>query len=136
MILNAVAEDLNQIRHEDGLTLVDIGRVLGKSDDQAGKYCTASADMGLASYAFGKAAWNGRFGGSLNRLISDHRGDDTSDREKGSAVLRAALALSIALEDDDAIDEREVRTNRADIEAAIDALTGLLRKLTPREVRA
>lgn len=56
----------------------------------------------------------------------------TDDRVAQSSVLKAALALSIALEDDDQIDADEVRQNRATIEAAVDALNGLLGKLNPR----
>lgn len=61
---------------------------------------------------------------------------NTDDRVAQSSVLKAALALSIALEDDDQIDADEVRQNRATIEAAVDALNGLLGKLAPQAVRA
>lgn len=55
--------------------------------------------------------------------------DDSRDRDRESHVLKAALALSIALADDDLISPAEVRANRETIEAARDALDGLLRKL-------
>lgn len=61
---------------------------------------------------------------------------NTDDRVAQSSVLKAALALSIALEDDDQIDADEVRQNRQTIEAAVDALNGLLGKLNPKAVRA
>jgi hypothetical protein len=54
---------------------------------------------------------------------------DTDDRATESSVLKAALALSIALSDDDEISAAEVRDNRETIEDAIAALTGLLGKL-------
>lgn len=59
----------------------------------------------------------------------------TDDRQAQSSVLKAALALSIALEDNE-IDANEVRENRQTIENAIDALHGLLNKLQPHRVRA
>jgi hypothetical protein len=130
-ILEALADDLRQIREEDGLTFKELGQVLGKSEDQAAKYCVGAADMGVVSYAFAKRAWNGRFAGSLNRLISQARGDQMDDREKGSAVLRAALALSVALEDG-TIDSEEVRRDRATLENAKHAIEAVLAKLTPR----
>jgi hypothetical protein len=52
-----------------------------------------------------------------------------SDRSQQSKVLKAALALSIALEDDGEISPEEVRQNRATIEQARDALDALLGKL-------
>lgn len=51
------------------------------------------------------------------------------DRARESKVLTAALALSVALADDDQIDAEEVRANRLTIENAIGALQGLLAKL-------
>lgn len=55
--------------------------------------------------------------------------DTEADRTRESKVLKAALALSVALADDDTITPDEVRANRATIEAARDALDELLRKL-------
>jgi len=55
--------------------------------------------------------------------------DTDSDRSRESSVLKAALALSVALSDDDVITPEEVRQNRPTIENAIDALQGLLAKL-------
>jgi hypothetical protein len=55
--------------------------------------------------------------------------DTDADRTQQNKVLKAALALSIALEDDDQISPEEVRRNRATIETARDALDALLAKL-------
>lgn len=54
---------------------------------------------------------------------------DAEDRACESKVLKAALALSVALADDQRISPEEVRQNRAAIEDAIGALQGLLGKL-------
>lgn len=54
---------------------------------------------------------------------------DAADRASESKVLKAALALSVALADDDKISPGEVKQNRATIEDAIAALQGLLGKL-------
>lgn len=54
---------------------------------------------------------------------------DVADRACESKVLKAALALSVALADDDKISAEEVRANRATIDEAIVALQGLLGKL-------
>lgn len=53
---------------------------------------------------------------------------DTDDRAKGSTILAAALALSVALEDG-AIDAKEIRQNRATLENARAAIDGLLSRL-------
>jgi hypothetical protein len=132
-VLEAVASDLTQIKAEDGLTDADIGAVLGKSEDQAAKYRTALADMGLVSFARGKREWNGRFTGGLDRLCSETR-PTVCDRSGHSRLLEAALAFSIALEDGE-ITVEEVRANRATLESARDAIEAQLAKLgTPKVV--
>jgi len=136
-ILKSVATDLSQIKQQDRLTFGDIAAVLGKSEDAAGKYCNGQAAMDVVTFARAKREWNGRFTGSLDRLCKDHsRAQYEPDRTSGSKVLKAALALSVALEDDDEISPDEVRQNRVAIEEAIEALQRQLDKLTPREVRA
>lgn len=134
-VLDAIASDLSAIKTEDNLTDADIGRVLGKSEDQAAKYRTGLAEMGIVAFAAAKREWNGRFTGSLDRLCVESRPAVHTDRQAQSTVLAAALALAKALEDDNEIDAEEVRNNRADIEAARDALTAQLDKLSPKGIR-
>lgn len=129
-VLDALASELTTIKHEDGLTDADIGRVLGKSEDQAGKYRTGLADMGVVSFAAGKREWNGRFTGALDRLCEQSRPGKSSDPCALTSLLKAAAALSKALEDG-TITPREVRDNRADLEAARDAIDQQLAKLRP-----
>lgn len=131
----AVADDLSLIKHEDRLTFADIGRVLGKSEDQAAKYCDGTAEMGVSAYAFARERWNGRFTGSLDRLIADARGDKTDDRAKESCILKAALALSVALADNE-LSDAEIKANRKTLEDAAEAIDSLLRRLGPKGVRA
>lgn len=57
---------------------------------------------------------------------------DTDDRAKEGSILKAALALSLALADDNKISAREVRQNKDTIVAARDALDELLAKLRVR----
>ncbi len=128
-ILDELAEALRAIKKDDGLTDADLAAVLGRSEDQALKYRNGDAEMGVIAFARGKREWNGRFTGGLDRLISDTRPIGDADRIRGSKVLKAALALSVALEDDDEITAAEIKANRATIEQARDALDELLRKL-------
>ena len=129
-VLDAVGGDIASIKSDDGLTWSDIGAVLGVSEDQAAKYASSEAAMNVVAYARGKREWNGRFTGSLSRLCVETRPATIAGRTCESRVLKAALALSIALEDDNEIDAREVQQNRATIESARDALDALLAKLT------
>jgi hypothetical protein len=55
--------------------------------------------------------------------------DTDSDRARESSVLKAALALSVALSDDDEISPTEVRDNRQILEEARCSLDQLLAKL-------
>lgn len=128
-VVDEVADALSAIRREDGLTFADMAATLGKSEDQAAKYCAGSATMDLVTFARAKREWNGRFTGGLDRLCADTRPVSDADRARQNKVLKAALALSIALEDDDEITPAEVRANRATIECARDALDELLRKI-------
>lgn len=131
-ILECLGRDLLQIKHEDRLTFSDLGRILGKSEDQAAKYCEGTAEMGVTAFYFAKQAWNGRFTGRADALVG--RGpDNTCDRSKESRVLKAALALSVALEDGE-VDVNEIHANRATLEAARDAIEGLLSRVGPRQV--
>ncbi len=130
VVIQTIADSLSAIKAEDRLTYSDIGAILGKSEDQAAKYCDGSATMDAVTFARGKREWNGRFTGPYDRLCHESRPCADADRERSSKVLRAALALSIALEGDDEITAVEVRQNRATIEAARDALGDLLAKLT------
>lgn len=129
-ILEAVALDLSQIKADDRLTFADIGRVLGRSEDQAAKYCEGTAEMGLTAFAFGKQAWNGRLTSRLDSLLSGDP-DATCDRSKESKLLKAALALSLALEDGE-VDNEEIRANRKTLEHARDAIAALLTRVGPK----
>lgn len=128
-VLDAVATELSTIKADDRLTWDDMAAVLGVSDTQAAKYLDGSARMSVVTFARAKREWNGRFTGALDRLCHESRPCADADRTRGSKVLKAALALSVALEDDDLITPVEVRANRATIEAARDALEELLAKL-------
>jgi hypothetical protein len=125
----ALAKALGEIKHADGLTLDDMAAVLGKCPDQTAKYLAGEAKMDAVTFGRGKREWNGRFTGYFDRLCCDSRPGTASDREHESSVLKAALALSIALADDNQITAREVRANRQTIEAARDALDALLGKV-------
>lgn len=131
-VLDAIAADLETIKREDELTDADIGAVLGKSDDMAAKYRTGLAEMGIVAWARGMREWNGRFTGALERLCEESR-PGTCDRSGQSALLRAALVMAEALEDDLAIDVEEVRDNRAILERALQAIEAQLAKLGPAE---
>jgi hypothetical protein len=130
-VLEAVGADLALIKSQDGLTWHDVAAVLGVSDDMPPKYAEASASMSLVTFARGSREWNGRFTGSLDRLCADSRPVSTNPRECESKVLQAALSLSIALADGDLSDD-EIRTNRATLENAKDAIGELLDRLQPR----
>ncbi|WP_260927417.1 hypothetical protein [Novosphingobium sp. 9] len=130
-VLEAVANELSAIKAQDGLTDADIGRVLGKSEDQAAKYRAGLAEMGIVAFAAGTREWNGRFTGALDRLCVESRpGAETpQDRRALTDVSAAALALSQALEDDGAISPEEVRDARAVLERARAAIEAQLGKL-------
>ncbi len=131
-VLTALADDLSLIKSQDKLRWADVGEVLGVGDDQAAKYADGSAAMNVVAYAKGKAAWNGRFSGSLEKLIASAAPVGNAHAAQ-SCILKAALALSVALEDGE-LTVAEVRANRATLEAARDAIDGQLNRLAPKVV--
>lgn len=130
--LQSLADALTRIKSEDGLTWAELGLVLGKSNDQAAKYADGSATMDVVTFGRAKREWNGRFTGGFDRLCEQSRPVADSDRGRECKVLKAALALSIALDGDDTIDAAEVRANLSTIQNARDALDALLAKVTTR----
>jgi hypothetical protein len=134
-ILAALGDALAAIKRDDGLSYDDLGAVLGVSPDQAAKYCAGEATMNAVTQARGKREWNGRFTGALDRLCVESRPGGMTDHAKSMSVLKAALALSQAMESGN-IDEIDIRQNRATLENARDSLTELLGKLGPKEAVA
>jgi hypothetical protein len=129
-ILEELGDALSRIRQEDRLTWSDIGAVLGKSEDQAAKYADASAEMGVVALYRAKQAWNGRFTGAADKLVTDVSPEPDAQTAQ-SCILRAALALSTALEDGKLTDA-EIRANRSTLEMSRDAIDGLLARLGPK----
>lgn len=126
--LEAIGRALHEIKDTDGLTWADVGAVLGVSDDQAAKYGEGTATMNAVTYGRGKKEWNSRFTGYFDRLCEAGPGH-VADRACETSILKAALALSIALADDDKISTAEIHHNRQTIEEARDALGSLLGRL-------
>lgn len=129
--IDAAAADLLAIKIEDQLTFGDLGRILGKSEDQAAKYCDGTAEMPLSTFCFAWEAWNGRFLGSLRRMLEESAVAESCAHKAQSRVLEAALALSVALEDGE-LDEKEIHANRGTLENARDAIDAQLAKLKPK----
>lgn len=128
---DVIAEALTLIKYEDNLTDADLGRVMGKSEDQAAKYRTGLAEVPAFALLAAWREWNGRFIGPIRSYVENSRPIPTCDRKGQSSILEAALALSKALEDDDQIDREEVRDNRAILTEARDAIDAQLSKLRP-----
>ena len=133
-VLTAIGSELSLIKSQDNMTWDDIARVLGKSPDQAGKYAQGTAEMGVVAFGAAKREWNGRFTGAFDRLCVESRPGVGDDRSHASAVLKAALALTQALEAGAKIDPSDVRNNRKTFESARDALDAVLDTLAPRSV--
>lgn len=130
--VEAIARALTEIRVADKLTFADLGAVLGKSDDSAAHYCDGSATMDAVTFGRGKKEWGSRFTGYFDRLCDAGRHEHVADRHCETSILKAALALSVALSDDECISNEEIRTNRQAIEEAADALRELLGRVAVR----
>lgn len=127
-VLDAIATALSAIKHEDRLTYSDIGAILGKSEDQAAKYCDGSATMDAVTFARGKREWNGRFTGAYDRLCVESRPISCSDRIHKNKIMQAVAALSEALLDADDLSADEHRSVRSRLEEGRDAIEAILGK--------
>jgi hypothetical protein len=126
-MLDIIGADLIQIRHEDGLTWSDMGRVLGKSEDQAAKYADGSAEMGVVAYLFARREWGTRITGRVQALVDGNR-SRIADAQILPDVLEGARGLSVAISDGKYC-LRDIRQNRKEIEETISACYSLLSKL-------
>lgn len=125
-VLKRIASDLTRIRLDDDLTFSDIGAVLGKSEDQAAKYCYGTATMDAVAYARGRKEWGNRFTGSLDALFSSECARHTvSDQDRQTEILQAALVVSAAQSAGKSI-TNAVSKQRAVLLAARDAIDELL----------
>lgn len=129
-ILGALADDLSKVKAEDKMTWVEVGEVLGVSDDQAAKYADGSSTMNVVAYTRGRLAWNGRFTGTLDKLV-DNAAATIDGQHSQTLILKAALSLSAALEDGSLTDD-EIRVNRATLEDAKAAIEKLLCRIGPK----
>ena len=134
--LEAIATALSEIKRDDRLTYADLGALIGKSEDQAAKYCDGSATMDAITFGRAKREWNGRFTGYFDRLCVESRPATSTDRHDSNVILSAALTMCKALEDNNTIDRNEVLASRSELEAARDAIEAQLSKLMPQGVRA
>jgi hypothetical protein len=128
LVVGALAKALGEIKQADDLTWNDMAAVLGKCPEQVAKYYEGSAKMDAVALYRARQAWGSRFTGYADRLCDNSQ--DRGDQQAQTSVLTAALALSVALEDGK-ITPHEIRQNRSTIEAARDALDGLLARLRP-----
>jgi hypothetical protein len=137
-MLETIGESLDRIKKEDGLTDVDLGRVLGKSDDQAGKYRAGAADMGIVSLLLGCREWDGRFIndalGLFGMKVVTVESSAVTDRETLTALTGLLNEVAIALADDGKIDDRELASMRTELEAAGRAIDTLRERLRLRSV--
>jgi hypothetical protein len=68
-VLQAIGVALLQLKNEDRMTLKDLGKVLGRSDDSAALYIAGESEMGVMSFLLAQAKWGDRFTDKLNEQL-------------------------------------------------------------------
>ncbi len=131
-LLDALAGALSQIKREDGLTYADLGAALGRSEDQAAKYCEGTATMDAITLARGKRAWGSRFTGPYDRLCQGIIAEAQEDLACMTRVSKVLHAVASALENDGVLDAAFAVEHRSDLENAADAIAAVLRKAGPK----
>jgi hypothetical protein len=130
---DALANDLSEIRRIDKMTWVEVGEVLGRGDDQAAKYADGSATMDWISYKRGEIAWGSRFTGSVDRLLERTKSHQ-SECEAQHCILKCALAIEESRDQHGRLTIEDIRSNRATLENARDAIDAQLKRLKPQSV--
>jgi hypothetical protein len=135
-MLETLGDSLERIKRADGLTDIDLGRVLGKSDDQAGKYRNGTADMGVVSLFLGAREWDGRFVNDAFALVGMKlvplESSAATDRDALPALTGLLHEVAMALADDGKIDDRELMSMRSELETAGRAIDTLRERLRLR----
>ncbi len=137
-MLRVLGDGIGRIKDRDKLTYVDVGRVLGKSDDQAGKYRDGTADMGVVSFLLGAREWDGSFANDALALVGMKlipiETSAATDRDMLPALTGILNEVAIALADDGKIDDRELAAMRPELEAAGRAIDAMRERLRLRSV--
>lgn len=138
LLLDTLGQSLAAIKTEDGATDADLGAVLGKSEDRAAAYRAGSGDMGIVSFLRGCREWDGRFANAVLALVGMRLepldADVGSDRASFTAVCELLTGLAAALEDDNIVDDEELRQLAPAIEKAGRHIDRLRSRLRPRAV--
>lgn len=102
---------LSAIKDEDGATWIDMGRVLGKSDDRAAAYGNTASAIDLPTFLAGCHEWGARFADPLLALVGGKWADVgaycTSD-EKAALTLASLLPAIIEVEADGTTEAQEL----------------------------
>ena len=134
-MVDAVAQTLTSIREQDGLTWVDMGVAMGKSQDQAAKYATGLASMDFITFLRCCDTWNGRFANPVLGMIGQHVSESAvcanmSDIRGGIiALMELILGLEHAMSDGE-LDDNEVDSMAMLIESAATMIDGLRDRLS------
>lgn len=91
LIMETIGESLTEIKNADRLTFADVGGALGKSDDQAAKYCEGSAMMSVEAFLRACEKWDGRFANPVYALFGLHLAE--SSAPDASAIQQQLLAM-------------------------------------------
>lgn len=125
-MLEAVGETLGDIRKQDGLTWLDVGKVLGVGDDSASAYASGFTAMNICAFGRGKHAWGGRFTGPFDRLVLGSRPGSPNGQTAINHILSAVSAINMAMRDGE-ITAHQLREHRSTLDVARDQIDELLR---------
>ncbi len=111
-LVEQIAATLSTIKDEDKLTYAELGSAIGRSDDQAAKYCEGSATMDAPTFLRACNTWNGRFANPVMALFNLHV-EEQAARNVGDVphLLLGMTHLSASLQQamlDQQLDDEEI----------------------------
>jgi hypothetical protein len=108
-IMATMGESLRAIKEADKLTYGDVGQAIGRSDDQASKYCEGTAMMPADAFLRACDRWNGRFANPVYALFGLHlheagKVDASALQQQLFTLMDLTPAVARALADGDLSD--------------------------------
>lgn len=68
-VLGAIGVVLLQLKNEDRMTLKEVGKTIGRSDDSAALYIAGDSEMGVMAFLLAWGKWGARFTDKLTEQL-------------------------------------------------------------------
>lgn len=139
LLLKTLGDSLERIGKEDDATDADLGAVLGKHADTAGRYRASLSEMGVVAFLRGCRQWDGRFANAALGLVGMKlvpiEAESVDDQACITTMLSMTMALSAELEKDGDVSDDDLERHRFVIERASHVIDGYRERLRSKAMK-